>query len=119
MLGKLFPPKWRLRVLVIETLFLAASLMAFAKTFDKMTTPQPKPAAISGEIAQDSGALPSRAELQSQLAQMAVEKYAKDGGLANIIGDNGQEFTQEQVNEMFAAYSATIAKNPANTAPSQ
>lgn len=75
MLTRFFPPKWRLRIVVLEILMIAFGLMQFAKTFDDITN-TPK-SAQNGENTMGTNGhnVPTKAEVQAQLVQQILKKY--------------------------------------------
>ncbi len=111
MLARFFPPKWRLRIVVLEILIIAFGLVQFAKTFDTMTGTQK--ALQSDANGSDPAAIaPTQAEVQAQLVQMLADKYNKNALIP-------QPLSKEETEKLEAGIAALTAQLKAQTETTQ
>ena len=113
-LTRFFPPKWRLRIVVLEILSIAFGLVQFAKTFDQMTGPAHASEIAANGASNQEVAAPTQAEVQAQLVQMLAEKYNNNALVPTPLSKSETEQIEASISALTAQLNAQT-KSPQNT----
>lgn len=113
-LTRFFPPKWRLRIVVLEILVVSFGLVQFAKTFDKMTTPAQATEITANGAQITTVSEPTQAEVQAQLVQMLAEKYDKKALVPMPLSKNETAQIEASISALTAQLNAQ-SKTAQNT----